>query len=206
MKDKFFLLTLVALLFSSLSLSSCKEDDDDTDEFPNWKARNEAYFQNLKDSVSSLIAAGNSEWKILPSFSQTHKASTDSVIIVHILESGDASTATPLFTDTVRVHYYGQLLPSTTYKNGYVFDKSYSDYTYDPATSQPYKGVVSSFVDGFTTALLNMHVDDHWKVYMPYQLAYGSSGSTTIPAYSTLIFDMQLAGIYKPGTTIPDWK
>jgi FKBP-type peptidyl-prolyl cis-trans isomerase FklB len=40
-----------------------------------------------------------------------------------------------------------------------------------------------------------MPVGSKWRVYIPYYLAYGSSGSTSIPAYSTLIFDMKLLEI-----------
>jgi len=51
-----------------------------------------------------------------------------------------------------------------------------------------------------------MHIGDRWKVYMPYQLAYGESGSSSIPGYSTLVFDMTLVAYYRAGTTLPDWS
>jgi len=39
---------------------------------------------------------------------------------------------------------------------------------------------------------------DRWKIVVPYYLGYGESSSlTTIPNYSTLIFDVKLARIYK---------
>ena len=196
------------MLVSTLGLASCSEDDNTVEEFPDWQNTNESYFSDLKTTTRQLIAAGSSEWKILPTYTQdaaNQSSNTDSVIIVQVIEEGEG-TVSPLQNDTVRVHYYGQLLPSTTYPAGLVFDKSYSDNTYDPYTSVPYKSVTNAFIDGFITALLNMHVGDHWKVYIPYCLGYGTTSTSSIPAYSTLMFDIRLAGIYKPGTTVPAWK
>jgi len=63
----------------------------------------------------------------------------------------------------------------------------------------------SKSVDGFTTAVMNMHIGDRWKVYIPYQLGYGTStpSNSTIPAYSTLIFDITLVAYSRAGTHIP---
>lgn len=50
-----------------------------------------------------------------------------------------------------------------------------------------------------------MHIGDHWLVYIPYQLAYGStqSSSSVIPAYSMLRFEIVLDSYYRPGQVIP---
>ncbi len=37
-----------------------------------------------------------------------------------------------------------------------------------------------------------MKVGDRWKVYIPWDYAYGSSGTTGILGYSTLVFDITL--------------
>jgi FKBP-type peptidyl-prolyl cis-trans isomerase FklB len=42
-----------------------------------------------------------------------------------------------------------------------------------------------------------MKVGERWEVYIPWQQGYGSSVSGTIPAYSTLIFDVNLVSIIK---------
>ena len=44
-----------------------------------------------------------------------------------------------------------------------------------------------------------MHKGDHWTIYIPYQLGYGSSKTGSVPAYSTLIFDLRLVGIAHVG-------
>ena len=51
---------------------------------------------------------------------------------------------------------------------------------------------VSNVVDGFATALMHMHPGDHWMVYIPYQLGYGTTGNGSIPAYSMLRFEIAL--------------
>lgn len=195
------------MLLAVVSFTSCSEEDDSVEEFPNWEAKNVAYFQNLKDSVKQLISEGRTDWKIYPIFSQdSDKVSTssDSIIVVHVENAGTGSGC-PLYTDTVRVHYLGKLLPSTSYSDGYIFDRSYYG-DYDTTTNVPSKLAVSGTVDGFSTALMKMHIGDRWTVYMPYQMAYGTSGSGSIPGYSTLIFDMTLSAYYRVGTVVPDWK
>jgi len=40
-----------------------------------------------------------------------------------------------------------------------------------------------------------MEVGDKWEVWIPWQLGYGSSASGTIPAYTTLVFEIELISI-----------
>jgi len=47
--------------------------------------------------------------------------------------------------------------------------------------------------------LMYMHKGDCWRVYIPYQLGYGSQTKNAIPAYSTMIFDLILID-YVTGT------
>ncbi|MCI6472136.1 MAG: FKBP-type peptidyl-prolyl cis-trans isomerase, partial [Bacteroidales bacterium] len=76
-----------------------------------------------------------------------------------------------------------------------------------PPTSAPVQFYLGGgLVDGFTTALMNMHEGDRWTVYMPYQLGYGTSASSSIPAYSLLTFDITLVSFFRPGTGAPEIK
>ena len=111
----------------------------------------------------------------------------------------------PIFTDTCRVAYRGYLIPSKSYPNGYIFDQSYlGDFKW--TTAAPYTAVCSSFVVGFTTALMKMHVGERWRVYIPYQLAYGGNSSTSYPAYSNMIFDIALFEKWKARDNVPPFK
>ena len=150
---------ILVFLLAVAGLSSCKEDDNTVEEYPDWQAKNEAYFNNLYKEA-----------------------------------------------DTALVHYQGRLLPSTTFPKGRIFDQSWTTTEFNPSTNAPRKFAISSVVDGFATALQNMKAGDRWLIYIPYQLGYGPKGNNGIPAYSTLVFDVTLAGSYHPKTTTKENK
>ncbi len=56
--------------------------------------------------------------------------------------------------------YRGRFIPTENYKEGYVFDQSFTG-TFDATTANPTRSVAGGFIDGFTTALLKMHPGDH---------------------------------------------
>lgn len=197
---------LVVALFAVFGLASCSEEDDTVEEFPNWQARNDAFFNSLTDSVMNLLELNpaRTDWKRIKSWSKSDsiEGSNSDYIIVNVIEEGDAASATPLYTDTVTVHYLGRLLPSVSYPYGYVFDQSYYGNYYDDVSKPLQMAIGNSggnmLVDGFATALQHMRRGDHWMVYIPYQLGYGSQSQTGVPAYSTLIFDLRLVDFWSP--------
>lgn len=195
------------IIHSSLFIS-CSENDSEPEEFPDWKATNEVYWQTLYSETEAKIAAGDKTWKIIPSFSvtSTGNPTKNQYIIVHVKEEG-AGIGCPIYTDTVSVHYRGHLLPSTTYTSGLQFDSSY-DGDLNPKTARPSSFAVSAVVDGFSTALQKMHIGDRWDVYMPYAMGYGksTSSSSVIPPYSTLIFDLSLVDYWHAGDVVVKQK
>ncbi len=91
----------------------------------------------------------------------------------------------PTINDVVTTHYHGSLI------DGNVFDSSV--YRGQPA-SFPVNGVIK----GWTEALQLMAVGSKWKLYVPYDLAYGEQGAgQAIAPYSTLIFEVELLEIKK---------
>ncbi len=195
---------LLLLMMAVFTMASCSEDSGEVEEFADWQHKNETYFAQLHAATQERIAKGDQNWKIirnwsLPADGQNFHADLNNYIIVHVLERGNSTSGSPLYTDSVMVSYRGRLIPSATYTAGYLFDRSYSG-TYNPQTMNPAKFAVSGLVDGFTTALLHMSVGDRWEVYIPYKLGYGTEKApkSEIPGYSTLIFDIGLAGYYRP--------
>lgn len=192
-------LTLLALL----AFSSCSETDDTVEEFADWQTKNETYFSNIYQQALDSINAGNTSWKIvksysLPDYNASFTAQPTHNIVVKVIDSVATSTEHPLYTDSVNVNYVGRLIPSPSYPKGYVFDRTYTG-TLDRSTALPSGLKVNNLIDGFATALMNMSVGDRWLVYIPYQLGYGTSTSnTSIPAYSTLIFDIDLVSFSRP--------
>ena len=181
-----------------LTLSACKDDDGVEEEFPNWQATNEAYFNSLVAETQQKVAAGDQSWALLTCYSKPDTdytpVNTD-YVVVHKLASG-SGTASPFATDSVDISYQGVLLPSLHYPTGMPFSASYEE-PFDPIIATPAAFWMGGIVDGLETALLQMHLGDHWKIYVPHQLGYGAAGSTGIPGYSTLIFDVRLEGFWR---------
>ena len=50
-------------------------------------------------------------------------------------------------------------------------------------------------IEGWQLALQRMHVGDKWVIYIPYTMGYGNRTSGPIPAFSTLIFEVELLGV-----------
>ena len=95
----------------------------------------------------------------------------------------EGSGAKPNATDKVTTHYHGTLMDGT------VFDSSYERGT--PATF-PVNGVIK----GWQEALQLMNVGTKWRLYVPYDLAYGEQGAGgAIKPFATLIFDVELLSI-----------
>ena len=203
-KAMFLLPLFVAAL--ALSLSSCSESDDTVEEYPDWQNTNTTYWNNLYTTTQSKVNSGDATWKIIKNFSieDTLSSPNTDYIIVNVLTAGKGSGC-PLYTDSVRVRYTGQLLPSTSYPSGYVFDTTNKNNAADSIS-----GVadlkVSGLTSGFATAVQHMHIGDVWEVYIPWTLGYGSEGSTSIPGYSVLKFRIQLVAYARAGASLPKWR
>ena len=110
---------------------------------------------------------------------------TASGIVVKTLTPGTG--AAPTATDEVKVHYEGTLV------NGKVFDSSIK--RGEPATF-PLNGVIPCW----TEAVQLMKVGGKARIVCPAELAYGERGSPpSIRPNNTLIFEVQLLDIVKPG-------
>ena len=106
---------------------------------------------------------------------------TDSGLQYEVIEAGSGEK--PVASSTVRTHYRGTLI------SGEEFDSSYSR---GEPTEFPVNGVIS----GWTEALQLMEVGARWKLYIPYQLAYGEKGAGgAIGPYQALIFEIELIAI-----------
>ncbi|MFY0626596.1 MAG: FKBP-type peptidyl-prolyl cis-trans isomerase [Reichenbachiella sp.] len=100
-----------------------------------------------------------------------------------VVESGDGSGEKPTAASQVTTHYTGQLI------DGKVFDSSVQ--RGEPATF-PVGGVIA----GWTEALQLMVPGDKWKLFIPFDLAYGERGAgQDIPPFATLIFDIELISV-----------
>lgn len=97
----------------------------------------------------------------------------------------------PLSTDKVKVHYHGTLIDGT------VFDSSVQ-------RGQPAEFGVTQVIPGWTEALQLMNTGSKWKLFLPYEIAYGERGAgQQIGPYETLIFEVELLEIVKADPAAP---
>ena len=181
---------------------ACSEGDDSEGEYDNWQQRNEAFLASVAND--SLRGANWQRFKKF-SYDQTTEGDVTDYIYVKKIESGAEIDVHPAYTDSVRIIYQGRLIPSMSYPRGYCFDSTAFG-TYSPATSSTSRMKVSGTVDGFATALMNMKRGDYWRVYIPAELGYGASETSSIPAYSVLIYDITLIDFSAPGTAMKPWS
>ncbi len=180
---------------SLLGLASCSEADEEDQEWANWQSRNEAYFESQYQTHTAQTPTSF----ILPSWGQAASLELADIahtncILVDVLQSGEG-TKYPYYTDSVMVNYVGRLMPSASFPLGYEFDRSYLT-SYDPDVDVPASFSVNGIVEGFATALQRMRRGDIWRITVPYQLAYGKTAQNNIPAYSTLVFTIELVDFW----------
>lgn len=197
---KFIHHVLIALALPLWGLGgiSCQENEE-VGEYDNWQERNQHYV----DSIARLANSGTDGWSKLIAFTmadtnESVSSNNNHYVYIQKLESGTGTTS-PLYNDSIRIHYLGRLIPSASYPQGYIFGKSYSTYTFNEETDVPALMATKDNIVGFATATMHMVEGDRWKIVVPYYIGYGESenSSGNIPGYSTLIFDVKLARIYR---------
>ncbi len=189
---------LLLLLLLSMGIVACDETDE-TGEFDNWVARNEAYIDSIA-KVARTNADGS--WKSFLAYglADTIKWNNNYYVYCQVLESGDGDE-NPKFNDIVKVNYRGRLIPTMSYPDGYVFDESYSG-ELDPDVHVAVELSLAGCVRGWTTAMCEMVQGDVWRIFVPYELGYGKNGSGAIPGYSTLVFDINLVDFSNVGASV----
>lgn len=149
-------------------------------------AKNEAgallnkFFTELEEKMAE---AAKSEGEAFLAANATRKGvvSLPSSLQYEIMKEGNGPK--PKATDTVLCHYHGTLVDGT------VFDSSVR-------RGQPAAFPVNGVIAGWVEALQLMPVGSKWKLFIPYNLAYGARGAgESIPPYAALVFEVELLEI-----------
>jgi FKBP-type peptidyl-prolyl cis-trans isomerase FklB len=91
----------------------------------------------------------------------------------------------PKTTSYIRVNY------TASFCNGTIFDSGTNTTFF-----------VNSLISGFKEALLKMKLGEKWILYIPNDLAYGSTGTKNtageyvVPPYSVIVYEVELVQIY----------
>ena len=132
------------------------------------KLAEEAYAKTKESGEAFLAANAKKEGvTVLPSGLQ-----------YEVIAAGNGKK--PSATDRVQCHYEGTLIDGT------VFDSSIK-------RGEPAVFGVNQVIKGWVEALQLMQEGAKWRLYIPYDMAYGEHGAgEMIPPYSALIFDVEL--------------
>jgi FKBP-type peptidyl-prolyl cis-trans isomerase len=114
---------------------------------------------------------------------------TDSGLQYEVIVEGKGKK--PVETDTVKVHYEGRLIDDT------LFDNSYE-------RQEPITFALADVIPGWSEGLQLMTEGSKYKLYIPYEIGYGSFGYGPIPAYSTLIFTVELLEVVSKKQVVRD--
>lgn len=191
------LLFVVAVLVAA---TACSKSEDDSAE--RWRTANDAAFAAIKSNAS---------------YTEIKSPGHEGSIYYKELKKG-AGTKPILFTSTVSLYARGRFVadyPDNKYiRQGTVFQ------SWLEADGVPFTTLVSSvgvppkvfsaytLTKGVRVALQYMHEGDRWEVWVPYTLGLGendgslfvnvmpSSSATKIPAYSTLVFEIEVVGVH----------
>lgn len=129
--------------------------------------------ENIEKGAAFLAENGQKEGVI----------TTDSGLQYEVMSEGDG--ASPVATDTVKVHYKGTLLDGTE------FDSSYS-------RGEPAVFPLNRVIPGWTEGVQTMKEGGKTRFFIPSELAYGERATGNITPNSTLIFEVELLDVVKP--------
>lgn len=138
-------------------------------------------FAQEKAAAKAAEARGGGEQFLAENGKRPEVTTTATGLQYEVLKSGEGATPGP--TDKVKVHYHGMLVDGT------VFDSSVD-------RGEPISFPVNGVISGWTEALQLMKEGDKWKIFIPYNLAYGERGAgAQIPPYAALIFEVELLAV-----------
>ena len=143
------------------------------------KAANESQLEYLKWSYESQLEKGK---KFLAENSKKENIVTlESGLQYEVIKHGEG--VKPTVNDQVIAHYHGTLIDGT------VFDSSVD-------RGEPASFPVLGIIKGWTEALQLMNVGSKWRLFIPYDLAYGERGAgAQIAPFATLIFEIELISV-----------
>ena len=141
----------------------------------------QSYLTEIMDQKFSVNKEAGEKF-LAENFKKEGVHTTVSGLQYEVITKGDGPTPGP--ADQVTVHYHGTLL------DGSVFDSSVERNS--PATFG-----VGQVIKGWTEALQLMNVGSKLRLYIPQELAYGSSPHPggPIEPFMALIFDVELIAI-----------
>ena len=166
-------LIAIFLLFSLVgALTSCMNNDDSVwEQYRDWREYNQNW---LNEQIVRTNDDGTAYYTrcAMPTDPLAY-------IYMHPIEEAHSGLK-PLYTSTTKVNY------TLTLANDSVLDRGTN-----------FVGQLSSqtLITGWGLAIMQMEVGDSAQFLLPYNVAYGSAGTSNIPPYTNLQFNIRLVDI-----------
>lgn len=175
MKLKRFGFLLLPLVLGVLS--SCLSGDDSGD-YKEWLESNLKYIEQCEAKTDGITKVYE---KIVPPWDPA------SYTLVKWIKRGNTGNLLkPISNSTLDVKYL------LTNISGDTIDSSYGQTVNGDSI---FRCKPNEMITGFWIAVTNMNVGDSVEAVIPFQCGYGMEGSSSIPPFSTLIFQIKLERI-----------
>lgn len=166
----------------ALGAIACSNDEKSTwDKYTDWREFNNAWLEELQAKTNP---DGTPYYTtVVPQWN------AGTFVLMHYFNdrAETEGNLTPMSTSRVNVRYHLSL---------------YNDVPVDSSDLQTANGpgifqtiLNSNIIKGWTVAVCEMRVGDTAEVLMPFNMAYGMSGNTAVPPYSSLRFNIRLVDI-----------
>lgn len=198
------LIFLPCLLLLSALLVACSESSE-VDAYHDWQPRNEAFIDSIKALNPIAIQTGDIETvRTMPvgtlfAIPVASVTDDDSPFVYCKKIEANPEGRRPVYTDRVNVFYYGTLITGGSFDSNFegysALDKTFSGDKEPTEFNSTTTYSVSGVISGWSEALQYMRTGERWMLYIPWRLAYNSTGNGNVPGYSTLAFDLKLVSV-----------
>lgn len=192
---------VLLLSLMAVTIIACQEIKEPS-EYDKWEERNQTFVDSISDLTAGRVvvsAADADAMEVGTYYAIETSASTNYklqyIYVKKLLANSEGLR--PYYTDAAFVYYYGTNILGERFDGNFIGFTAIDKRTLDGHENLPTQFnrpskffVDSSIIAGWKTALQYMREGERWMVFIPYQSAYGKSGSSSILGYSMLCFDM----------------
>lgn len=190
---KKFLWIIAAVALVSISQACSDKDDDNNayvnlDKYKDWKVQNEQWFNEM--AARKNPDGSDYYTKVTPNWNPAV------YVLMHYFNDRKttAENLSPLYTSFVNVRYIGYNCENEA------FDSSTLIVTDNVLGISRFQ--CNQVIQGWSIALMDMHVGDTAEIVIPYELAYNIAYTGAILPYSALRFNVRLEDIFRYEATL----
>ena len=170
------------LVLTALLVTACNKDDENPD-LEVWKQQNNQVFNDLAHN---------------PDYTELRLPGSAGSIYYRVIQKGEGKRI--YYNSRAEIYYKGWFVVNNNDFNIKVGDL-FGQRLFDDGT--PYKiaisaqviddnGIYTTWNEGGAIALQHMVEGDKWEIWIPYRYGYKEAGSSAVPGYSTLAYEVEL--------------